>query len=93
MDGVFPIRYETAAQIATALANQVIYGLADDFYDQYRTNIRDVSATDVLTAARSHLHPSRLQVVVVGDPATIRGPLEAMQVGPVAVYDDYGRPL
>jgi zinc protease len=93
LDGVFPIRYETAAAIATALANLVIYGLPDDFYDQYRAHVRDVSAIDILAAARAHLQPSRLQVVVVGDPATIREPLERMQVGPVSVYDDSGRPL
>ncbi len=36
--GVFPIRYETTSAIATALANLVIYGLRDDFYDSYRAD-------------------------------------------------------
>ena len=46
----------------------MIYGLAVDYYDQYRASVRAVTAVDVLTAARTHLDPTRLQVVVVGDP-------------------------
>ena len=93
LDGVFPIRYETSDAIASALTNLVIYGLPADYYDHYRANVRNVTAIDVLTAARAHLHPSRLQVVVVGDPDAIRGPIEQLGLGAVTVYDDDGRPL
>jgi zinc protease len=93
LDGVFPIRYETASAIATALANLVIYGLPADFYDEYRARVRAVSAVDVLTAARTHLDPTRLQVVIVGDPEAVRVPLEGVGAGPVLVYDETGRPL
>jgi zinc protease len=93
LDGVFPIRYETTDAIASALTNLVVYGLPADYYDRYRANVRTVTAIDVLTAARSHLHPSRLQIVVVGDPETIQRPLTELAVGPVTVYDDDGHPL
>jgi zinc protease len=93
LDGVFPIKYETASQIATALANLVIYDLPGDFYDQYRARVRDVSAAQILAAAKSHLDPSRLQIVVVGDPETIAGPLTRLDVGPVTIYDDGGHAL
>jgi zinc protease len=93
LDGVFPIRYESASAIAAAIANIVIYGLGADYYDQYRARVRAVTAIDVLTAARTHLDPTRLQVVVVGDPEAIRQPLEDIGAGPVLVYDDTGRPL
>jgi zinc protease len=87
LDGVFPIRYETTAAVATALANLVIYGLPDDYFDTYRTNVRAVSAAAVHEAARRHLHPDQLQIVVVGDPAVVREPLEALDFGPVMVHD------
>ena len=91
LDGVFPIRYETTAAIATALANLVLYGLPDDYYDAYRGHIRGVTRDDVLAAARAHLHPERLQIVAVGDAAAIRAPLAALGVGPVRVYDAEGK--
>ena len=75
LDGVFPIRYETTAAIASALANLVIHELPDDYYDQYRGRVRGVTTAGVLRAAQRHLHPERLRVVVVGDPAVIAAPL------------------
>ena len=90
LDGVFPIRFETTDAVATALANLVLYGLPGDYYDSYRANVRAVTAADVLAAARTHLHPERLQLVVVGDPEGVREPLERMAIGPLTVTDDRG---
>jgi predicted Zn-dependent peptidase len=75
LDGVFPIRYETTAAIAAALANLVIHDLPDDYYDAYRGRVRGVTTAGVLHAAQRHLHPDQLRIVVVGDPAVIAGPL------------------
>lgn len=93
LDGVFPIRYETTAAIAAALAGLVVHDLPDDYYDHYRSRIRAVTVNGVLEAARRYLHPERLQLVVVGDPETVRAPLEALSFGPVRVYDTGGAPL
>jgi zinc protease len=70
LDGVFPIRYETTAAVAAALANQIIYGLPESYFDDYRTRIRAVTADGVRRAAQTHLDPAAMQVVVVGDPST-----------------------
>ena len=93
LDGVFPIRFETTDAVATALANLVLYGLPGDYYDSYRANVRAVTAERVLGAARAHLHPDRLQLVVVGDADLVRAPLERMAIGPVTVADDRGEPI
>lgn len=85
LDGVFPIRYETTAAIAAALAALVELELPDDWYDTYRANVRAVTADDVLRAARTYLHPAALQLVVVGDAAAIEAPLGALDFGPVAI--------
>jgi zinc protease len=77
LDGVFPIRYETTAAIAAALANLVIHDLPDDYYDRYRERVRAVTTRGVLKAAQAHLHPDQLRIVVVGDPAVIAEPLGA----------------
>ena len=90
LDGVFPIRYETTDAIAAALANLIIYRLDDDYFDRYRERVRAVTSTDVLAAAQAHLHPDRIQIVAVGDPAVIQQPLEGLGVGPVFVYDVEG---
>ena len=75
LDGVFPIRYETTAAIAAALANLVIHGLPDDYYDRYRERVRAVTTSSVLRAAQEHLRPEHFRIVVVGDPTVITAPL------------------
>ena len=92
LDGVFPIRFESTTAIANALASLVSYGLPDDYFDRYRANIRSVTASDVLRAAREHVRLDELQIVTVGDPEVVRTPLEALGVGPVRVYDAEGSP-
>jgi zinc protease len=71
LDGVFPIRYETTAAIAVALANLVVHALDEDYYDAYRAKVRGVTTASVLRAAQDHLHPDQLRIVVVGDPAIV----------------------
>jgi zinc protease len=90
LDGVFPIRYETTAAIAAALANLVIHELPDSYYDEYRAHVRNVTAQDVLRAAQQHLHPDRLHIVVVGDPDVVLGPLTEAHGTPVDVVNADG---
>jgi zinc protease len=87
LEGVFPIRYETTAAIASALATLAIYDLSPDYYDSYRTNIHNVSEDAVLEAARTHLHPELLQTVIVGDAATVRSSLTDHSMGEVTVHN------
>ncbi len=91
LTGVFPIRFETTAAIADAIAMRESYGLPADYFDRYREQVAAVSADDILRVAQKHLTPDRTQVVAVGDPAIVRGELEALNVGPVYLYDATGR--
>jgi len=93
LTGVFPIRFETTAAIADALAVRESFGLPANYYDTYRAKIADVSAADVLRVAQAHLQPERLQVVAVGDAAAIRPELEALKLGELAIFDAQGRPI
>jgi zinc protease len=86
LEGVFPIRYETTAAIAAALATLVIYDLPADYFESYRKNVRNVSADSVLKAAKTHLHPDQLQTIVVGDARTIRASISDLSIGDLHVH-------
>ena len=90
LDGVFPIRYETTASVAAALANVVVHGLPSNYYATYRANIQRISASQVLDAAQRHLRPELLQTMIVGDVSAIRGPIAGLGLGPVAVKESSG---
>jgi zinc protease len=93
LDGVFPIRFESTAAIANALATLVVQGMPEDYYDRYREHVRGVTIEQIQTAAQHYLNPQALQMVVVGDPAHVRAPLERLGFGPVTVYDSTGKPI
>lgn len=81
--GVFPIRYETTAAVAGALAGATMFGLPEDWFTTYRGRIRAVTPADVHAAARAHLDPARLLVLAVGDAPVIEGPLATLDFAPV----------
>lgn len=83
--GVFPLRFETTSQVGSRIAELVVYGLPDDYHAAYRDRIRAVDRDAALEAGRRHVRPDELVVVVVGAAEEVRGPLEALDVGPVDV--------
>ncbi len=82
--GVFPLRFESADQVAGAIAGLVAQGLPDDELDRYRPAVAAVTADDVLRAAQ-HVRPEVASAVIVGDAARVVGELEAAGLGPVDV--------
>jgi len=79
--GVFPIRYETTAAVAGALAAATLYALPEDWFSTYRTRVRAVTPAEVHAAARAHLDPSRILALAVGDAKVIAEPLARLGVG------------
>jgi predicted Zn-dependent peptidase len=63
----------------------VTFGLPEDYYDTYRANITAVTTRDVHEAAKTHVRPDELQVVVVGNADLIREPVEALGIGRLEV--------
>jgi zinc protease len=89
--GVFPIRYETTGAVASALAVANVYGLPDDYFSTYRDRIAAVTRADVLAAACTHIHPSALQVLAVGDTTSVERQLAELQIGvPTVTSADEG---
>lgn len=91
--GVLPLRFETPAAIASGIAELVIYGLAEDFFQTYRAKVEALTLEDI-ERATEHIHTDRLAIVVVGDAEKIHTPLLRAELGPVAVIEDpeFGKP-
>ncbi len=86
--GVFPLRFEAAPQVATAIAGLAIHELPDDELDRYRPAIAAITADDVLAAARAHVRPQDASVVVVGDASQWVVGLREAGIGEVTVIAD-----
>lgn len=79
--GVFPLRFESAAQVASALSGLIVFGLPDDELDRYRPQVAAVSAPDILSAATRYLRPADLSIVVIGDAKQVETPLRDAGLG------------
>lgn len=85
LEGVFPLRFESAGQVAAALSGLVTLGLPDDELDRYRPMIARVSQDDALEAARRHIRPDDLSIVVVGDASQVEPTLRDAGLGELTV--------
>ncbi|MGE0158768.1 MAG: M16 family metallopeptidase [Gemmatimonadales bacterium] len=83
--GIFGVQLETSNQIASRVSQLVVFGLADDYFQRYRDDMRAVTLEAAAAAARRHVRPSEAQVVVVGDASQVAGPLEALGLGELEV--------
>jgi|GEM_PF-58404 len=89
--GSFPLRLETASQIADQIAQTRLLGLPIEWLTQYRERIAAVSPADVQRVARQHVRPDSALVIVVGDATKIYGKLQGL--APITLVDVEGRPL
>lgn len=84
----FPLTIDTAGRIAWMVGYLRVFGLPDDYWDGYRSQIRAVTPDQALASARAHITPDTALVVVVGDAERVVDPLRHW--GPVTVIDTDG---
>jgi len=85
--GVFPLRFEAAPQVVSAIVGLVLFDLPDDELDRYRPAIAEVTAEDVYDASR-HVRPDDASIVLVGDASRIEGDLRTAGLGAVSLITD-----
>src|SRR5207244_12963416 len=78
LPGQFPLRLEPPEALAARLAEIDFYGLPVDELATFRRRVAAVTPADVQRVARDHMPPpDRVAIVVVGQGAQVRAPLEA----------------
>jgi zinc protease len=87
-----PGMFGSVAGINRSLSTVWTYGLSDDYYQQYAKSVAAVTKDDVLRVARQYIDLPHLAIVIVGDRASIEGPLKATGIAPIVVLDVDGNP-
>jgi predicted Zn-dependent peptidase len=82
---VAPLRYETAAAVASTFADQVEQHLPDDYQAELYRRLAETSTTEATAAVVAAFAADRLVTVLVGDATQISGSVEGLQAGPVTV--------
>ena len=77
----YPQRFETASQIARAVAQLALYELPDDSLSEFVPRVAAVDIDTVTHVAASHLDPARLLTVIVGDRDQVAPTLDGLGLG------------
>jgi predicted Zn-dependent peptidase len=77
----YPRNFETAEQIARAMAQLLLYGLPDDYFDSFMSRVSEVTVERAGEVAAMHLDPERLATAIVADSAIVTPQLAAAGLG------------
>ena len=83
-----PGTFETSAGVASRYADVHLYGLGLDYYRGFAGRITAVDAGAVQDVAERYLTLDDMVVVAVGDRSQIEEGLEALDLGPLEVFED-----
>ena len=87
-----PAAFASVTSVNAAITTLWVQGLPDDYYQQYSKAVGAITKDDVLRVAKKYVDLDHLAIVIVGDRATLEGPLKATGIAPIAYLDDYGNP-
>ena len=71
----YPSSFERPASVLGQLLAMEQFGLPDDYFHSVRPAIEATTLDDVHRASQEHIRPGNLQVLVVGDRASVEAPL------------------
>jgi predicted Zn-dependent peptidase len=80
-----PADFATAGATAGRIADLVVHGLPDDYWNRYADKVKQVTAADVQKFAEAYLDPSRITLVMVATPDTVKAQLADLPLGPLEV--------
>ncbi len=87
-----PGMFASVTAINSAITSLWQQGLPDNYYQQYGAAISAVTKEDVMRVAKQYIDLNHLTILIVGDRATIAGPLKATGFGPIVDLDIEGTP-
>ena len=90
--GIFPNSVANAAQLAARITDMELYGLPENYFENYRAQIAAVGRDDVTRVANQYLSPDRAIVLVVGKASEVQSGLGNLGL-PVTRYDIEGNPV
>ena len=88
-----PQRFSSVSATGSTITNLIVQGLPDDYYQNYAKNVGAVTKEDLLRVAKQYIDLDHLAIVIVGDRASVEGPLKATGIAPITVLDIDGNPM
>jgi zinc protease len=88
-----PSRFSTVNGIAAAISSIYTQDLPETFFRDYASKIDAVTKADLTRVAKQYIDIDHMNLVIVGDRASIEAPLKATGIAPIQILDVEGRPI
>jgi len=83
----YVFQFDTRAEVVNRIMEYDYYDMPDDFLQQVKSRVENVTADDVVAAAQKYLHPDALKLLVVGKSEDLDIPLDSLGLGPMEAID------
>jgi len=77
--------FETNRSIASSLAEMILYTLPENYFNTYVEKTLNVSKKSVEAAAKKHIVPDKMLIVIVGDREKIEAGINKLKLGKITV--------
>ena len=88
-----PGRFSSVNGIAAAISSIYTQDLPETYFKDFAAKIDAVSRDDLVRVAKKYIDIDHMNLVIVGDRASIEGPLKATGIAPIQILDVEGRPV
>ena len=88
-----PRRFASVDGVNGAISSLYVNDLPDTYYHEFASKVNAVTPDDLVRVAKQYIDMNRLNIVIVGDRATIEEPLRKTGVAPVTILDIEGKPV
>ncbi|HUL43542.1 MAG TPA: pitrilysin family protein [Bacteroidota bacterium] len=79
----YPESFQTVSQLTGQLSDLNVYGLPDDYFNNYVQEILAVTKEDVQRVAQKYIDPDKIAIIIVGDRKLIEPGISALNLGPI----------
>ena len=86
-----PSQFSTVNGIAAAISTLYTQDLPETYFADFAAKVNAVTRDDLVRVARQYIDVDHMNLVIVGDRASIEGPLKATGIAPIQVLDVDGR--
>ncbi|MDQ6828709.1 MAG: insulinase family protein [Gemmatimonadota bacterium] len=88
-----PRRFASVNATGSSIAGIYVQDLPETYYRDFAAKINAVTAEDLVRVAKKYIDLAHLNIVIVGDKATVEAPLRATGIAPVAITDAEAKPV
>jgi len=88
-----PRSFASVSAVGASITALTVQALPIDYYQNYAKSISAVTKEDLARVAKQYIDLNHLAIVIVGDRASVEGPLKATGIAPITLLDVDGNPV